>query len=76
MIPERSHNQTQETAVKRGKRELPIEMIRETDAGKNADNQRRQVMVLSKRERQPCEREKRKPLEDVEDHTFVLSERT
>jgi hypothetical protein len=51
-------------------------MICEIGAAKRADDQRRKVAVLSKRERQPCQSEKGKSLENVEDDTFVLSERT
>ena len=76
VIPNRSRDQAQQAAVKRGKRKLPVEVICEIGAAKRADDERRKVAVLSKRKGQPRESEKGKSLEDVEDDTFVLSERS
>src|SRR5450631_2304461 len=45
IIPERSHDQTKESAVKRGERKLPIEVVCEIGAGKRTQNQRRKVAV-------------------------------
>jgi hypothetical protein len=50
-------------------------VICEIGAAKRANDQRRNVTMLSKRKRQSRQSEKGKSLKDVEDDTFVLSER-
>jgi len=76
IIPERSRDQTKQSAVERAKRKLPIKVICEKDAAKRADDHRCKIAVSPGGKRQPCQSENREPLEDVKDDAFVLAERT